>query len=251
MIASTSPHWPQAVKSTGADFVFIDTEHIAIDRTTSHGCARPIGRSDWRRSCEFHRLIHMRRRLRSIMGRTRRAGALHRDRRAGQRLRGAVKLRPLKGRLLEEVLSGERKLEGELLDYIERRCAENLLLINIESVPAIEALDDLLAVPGVDAVQVRPHDLSCNLGAARRVVASTLRSGNPDDHPKARAHGVGAGIHYWWGIENEVALGEGRGKPDRPTRATSASFADTLRADLARFRDECGDAGQQLTASYE
>ncbi|MBO0799089.1 MAG: aldolase, partial [Blastocatellia bacterium] len=34
MIVSTSPHWPAAVKSAGADFVFIDTEHIAIDRTT-------------------------------------------------------------------------------------------------------------------------------------------------------------------------------------------------------------------------
>jgi 4-hydroxy-2-oxoheptanedioate aldolase len=28
------PHLPAAVKSAGADFVFIDAEHIAIDRTT-------------------------------------------------------------------------------------------------------------------------------------------------------------------------------------------------------------------------
>ncbi|MBO0719381.1 MAG: hypothetical protein J2P41_01045 [Blastocatellia bacterium] len=32
MIVSTSPHWPAAVKSAGADFVFIDTEHIALRR---------------------------------------------------------------------------------------------------------------------------------------------------------------------------------------------------------------------------
>src|SRR5262245_65274560 len=34
MIVSTAPHWPVAVKRAGADFAFIDTEHIAIDRTT-------------------------------------------------------------------------------------------------------------------------------------------------------------------------------------------------------------------------
>lgn len=33
-ILSPSPLWPLAVKKTGVDFVFIDTEHIPIDRTT-------------------------------------------------------------------------------------------------------------------------------------------------------------------------------------------------------------------------
>ena len=32
MIASPSPRWPQIVAGLGLDFVFIDTEHIAIDR---------------------------------------------------------------------------------------------------------------------------------------------------------------------------------------------------------------------------
>ena len=31
LIISTSPKWPEAVKHSGVDFVFIDTEHIAID----------------------------------------------------------------------------------------------------------------------------------------------------------------------------------------------------------------------------
>ena len=33
-ILSASPLWSVAVKRSGADFVFIDTEHIPIDRTT-------------------------------------------------------------------------------------------------------------------------------------------------------------------------------------------------------------------------
>ena len=32
-IVSTSPAWPPMIAGTGLDFVFIDTEHIPIDRT--------------------------------------------------------------------------------------------------------------------------------------------------------------------------------------------------------------------------
>ena len=32
LIVSPSPRWPSAVRGCGLDFVFIDTEHIALDR---------------------------------------------------------------------------------------------------------------------------------------------------------------------------------------------------------------------------
>lgn len=32
LIVSPSPRWPEVVKGCGLDFVFIDTEHIALDR---------------------------------------------------------------------------------------------------------------------------------------------------------------------------------------------------------------------------
>ena len=34
LCVSTSPHFIGATRATGADFVFIDTEHIALDRNT-------------------------------------------------------------------------------------------------------------------------------------------------------------------------------------------------------------------------
>ena len=34
LIVSPSPVWPKVVRSIGLDFVFIDTEHIALDRNT-------------------------------------------------------------------------------------------------------------------------------------------------------------------------------------------------------------------------
>src|ERR687885_617227 len=45
-------------------------------------------------------------------------------------------------------------LEPELRRYLEARNEDTILIVNIESVPALEDLDRILAVPGLDAVLV-------------------------------------------------------------------------------------------------
>jgi 2-keto-3-deoxy-L-rhamnonate aldolase RhmA len=240
MIVSTSPHWPAAVKSTGADFVFIDTEHIAIERT----------QLAW--MCQTYRALGLAPIVR-IPSPDPYEATVALDNGANgvlapyietveqvQRLRGAVKLRPLKGQVLEEVLSGKRELDAELSEYINNRCAENVLLINIESAPAIAALDQLLAVPGVDAVQVGPHDLSCNLGVPEHFDHPRFEEAIQTIIAKARAHNVGAGVHYWWGIEDEIRWVKA-GANLIVHAGDIALFADTLRADFKRFRAECSE----------
>tara|TARA_B100000575_G_scaffold267370_1_gene245426 strand:- start:69 stop:692 length:624 start_codon:yes stop_codon:yes gene_type:complete len=109
---------------------------------------------------------------------------------------GASKMRPIKGRRLREALNGE-DLDPELRTYIENHNDGHILLTNIESVPAMENLDMILAEKGLDCVLIGPHDLSTSLGVPEQY-----------DHPrfleacalilgKARAAGIGAGIHHW------------------------------------------------------
>jgi len=240
LIVSTSPHWPVAVKSTGADFVFIDTEHIAIDRTTLA----------W--MCQTYRALGLAPIVRIPSPDPYLATAALDNGASGvlapyvetpeqvRRLRGAIKLRPLKGQVLEEVLNGERELDPALSDYVRRRCAENLLLVNIESAPALAALDDILTVPDIDAVQVGPHDLSCSLGVPEQYGHPLFEEAIQTIIAKTRARQIGVGVHYWWGMEDEL----------RWVRAGAnlivhsgdiALFADTLRANLKRFREACGD----------
>ena len=118
-------------------------------------------------------------------------------------MRGAAKLRPLKGERARRALDGEA-LEPELQSYIDERNAGNLLLVNIESIPAMEALDQILAEDGLDSVLIGPHDLSTSLGVPEQY-----------DHPKfleacefilskARAAGIGAGIHHWLPPEKQI-----------------------------------------------
>ena len=82
-------------------------------------------------------------------------------------LRGAVKMRPIKGQTQQSMLAGEA-VGSELEHYIRERASKRLLIVNIESTPAIEVLDDILQVPDLDAVLIGPHDLSCSLGIPER-----------------------------------------------------------------------------------
>lgn len=105
-------------------------------------------------------------------------------------------------------------------------------------------------MPGVDALQVGPHDLSCNLGVPEQWSHPRFEAAIQTIIAKARARGVGAGVHYWWGIEDEIRWVKA-GANLIVHAGDIALFADTLRADLQRFRQECGDAAPHLTANYE
>ena len=49
-------------------------------------------------------------------------------------------------------------------DVIEHINANTLVVLQIETVAAFEARDELLSVPGIDAVLIGPADLSISLG---------------------------------------------------------------------------------------
>lgn len=202
LVVSPSPMWPKALEGSGLDFVFIDTEHIALDRAqVSWMCqayARmglvPIVRIPSPDPFEATKMLD--------------GGA------AGiiapyvetavqaEALRGAVKLRPIKGRRLAERLAGP-PFESELEDYVRGRNSQALIL-NIESAPAIEALDEILAVPGLDAVLIGPHDLSCSLGVPEQYTHPRFREAVRTIFGKARAVGIGAGIHFWGDLALEA-----------------------------------------------
>jgi 4-hydroxy-2-oxoheptanedioate aldolase len=118
-------------------------------------------------------------------------------------LRGAVKLRPIKGEKLEGILDGD-PLEPTLKDYIKQRTADRLLIVNIESVPGINALDDILAIPDLDGVLIGPHDLSCNLGIPEQYDHPDFLEACKTIFHKARKANVGAGIHFWGDVSQQV-----------------------------------------------
>jgi 4-hydroxy-2-oxoheptanedioate aldolase len=87
---------------------------------------------------------------------------------------GAVKYKPLKGEVLDRALKGEEALSAKTQAYVEKVNAGNMAIANIESVPAMNKFEELLSVPGLDAVFIGPHDLSVSLWASGRIRSSCV-----------------------------------------------------------------------------
>src|SRR3954447_2321508 len=203
-IVAMSPLWPALAKQTGIDFVFVDTEHIPLDRQTLSWICQtyqalalpPVVRIPCNDPFEACKVLDA--------GAGGVIGPYVETAEQVRGLAGAVKLRPLKGRRLQEALRDPKTLEPELRDYLEKRNGDKILIANIESVPALENLDDICAVPGLDAVLIGPHDLSCSLGIPEQYQHPRFDAAVRDIFAIARQHGVGAGIHFWLSLEQEV-----------------------------------------------
>lgn len=195
-ITTNAPRWQNLVANSGLDFVFLDTEHIAIDRP------------DLSRMCLGYQAKGITPIVRILRPDPYRASQAIDDGAIGviapylensaqvKELIGATKYRPLKGEKLESILCGKSIPSTELKEYLDRFNHGNLCIANIESIPAVERLDELLSLEGLDAIFIGPHDLSINMGIPEQY-----------DHPdfiavvktiiqKARKYTLGVGIHF-------------------------------------------------------
>jgi 2-keto-3-deoxy-L-rhamnonate aldolase RhmA len=82
-----------------------------------------------------------------------------------RRLAAAAVYRPLKGKALERVLTEGKWPSEKTHKYaFEERCANTVFVPMIESVLAVENLEEICAIPGVNAVFVGPNDLTTSMG---------------------------------------------------------------------------------------
>ena len=203
-IVSGSPWWPNVVPNLGVDFIFIDSEHAPRDRVSLSWMCKtydalnipPVVRVPCPDPYEACKVLDG--------GASGVISPYTETVEQARGMAGAARYRPLKGQRLTEALLHPGTMEDPLRDYLEQCNADVILILNIESVPAIENLAAILKVPGIDAVLIGPHDLSCNLGIPEQY-----------DHPRfdeavrtiistAREHNVGAGIHYWLSVDQEI-----------------------------------------------
>lgn len=196
LIVSESPRWMDVISGCGLDFVFIDTEHVALDRN----------KLSW--MCQGYKARGLPPLVR-IPSPDPYAACMVLDGGASgviapyvetvQQVRGlcgATKYRPIKGKKLARLLDGTA-MEPQLESYVSRACQQNLLIINVESVDAISSLDSLVEVKGLDGVLIGPHDLTCSLGIPEQYEHPEFLSACETIFRRARSAGIGAGIHFW------------------------------------------------------
>lgn len=234
-MVSPSPLWPNLVKAAGVDFVFVDTEHTPIDRECLAWICQtyqalgipPVVRLPCNDPFEACKALDA--------GAGGVIGPYVETADQVRGLVGAVKWRPLKGRRLDDALRDPNTLEPELREYLEKRNGDKILIVNIESIPAIENLHAICSVPGLDAVLIGPHDLSCSLGIPEQYTHPRFDEAVRTIFRIAREHQVGAGCHYWLGLDQEIAWARAGGNLIMHA-SDVALFGRTLKNDLEHLR---------------
>ena len=203
-ITSTAPTWPAVALHAGLDFVFLDTEHIPLERMEiSRMCQTframgiaPIVRipsPDPFRACQM-----MDAGAEGVV-----APYLENPRQIRD-LIGALKFRPLKGELLEKALDNPDQMESSLRQYLDKWNEGNVCIANIESVVAMDRLEELLAIKGLDAVFIGPHDLSISLGLPEKYDHPVFEEAVKKIIQTSRKNGLAVGIHFSESPERQV-----------------------------------------------
>jgi 4-hydroxy-2-oxoheptanedioate aldolase len=241
-VCSNNARWAAVVRGLGLDLVFLDTEHIPQDR----------GELAW--MCQTYAAMDIAPIVRIPEPDPYQACIVLDGGAQGviapyvetveevKKLAGAVKHRPLKGARLRRALDGEETLEPVLSEYLAKWNKNNVLIINIESQPALDALDDLLAVEEVDAVLIGPHDLSLNLGVPEQYDHPKFDAAVREIFTKARAAGKGAGVHFSDGLEQEVVWARATGANLIMHSSDLGIFRNTMGSDIAKMKEMLGDA---------
>ncbi|GAA6199722.1 HpcH/HpaI aldolase/citrate lyase family protein [Aquicoccus sp. SU-CL01552] len=91
-------------------------------------------------------------------------------------------------------MGGRATMFGSIPDYIPTADAEICLLVQVESRAGLAALDDILAVEGVDGVFIGPADLSTDMGFQGDSAAPEVRAAIADAIARIKAAGKAPGI---------------------------------------------------------
>ena len=249
-VVAVSPLWANALSQAGTDFVFIDSEHTPVDRETLAWTCRaysavnvpPVVRIPSPDPYEASRVLD---------GGA--AGIIAPYIETADQVRtltGVARYRPLKGDRLAAAVADADSLEPELRKYLADRNADTMLIANIESVPAIENLDDMLSVGGLDSVLIGPHDLSCSLGIPEQYTHPKFDEAVRTIFSKARKHGVGAGIHFWTDMEQEITWSKAGGNLIMHS-SDFALFSQGLKRELHELRTALGGSNGDVESSVE
>lgn len=105
----------------------------------------------------------------------------------------AMRYAPVGVRGMGAALARASRFSG-IADYVHKADDEACLLVQVETVKGLDALDAILAVEGVDGVFIGPADLSADMGYRGQSGAPEVVAAIGDAITRIRAAGKAAGI---------------------------------------------------------
>jgi 4-hydroxy-2-oxoheptanedioate aldolase len=184
----------ESLARTGADFVVVDLQHGAVTESDLPGVTAAI------RAAGSVPLVRTRSPLFADVGRPLDLGACGvivpnvRDAEHARQVVAATHYAPHGGRSIGRLSGGSD---------------QPLVIAMVETATALDDLDAVLAVPGLDGVYVGPGDLSLSLGLDGADRAAELRGVLSSIVARAGAAGVPVGVHAYNGEDAAGYAAEG------------------------------------------
>lgn len=250
LVGYNQPGWPAIFARLGLDFVFLDNEHTPGNRETLA----------W--ACEAY-AAHGIAPLLRIPEPSATLAAMALDGGAQgiivpyvekvpqvRALVGAVHYRPLKGHALDQVLEAQRFPSVATAAYLAEHNRDRLLIIMIESPAGVDNLESLLAVGGVDAVLIGPHDFSVAHGIPEQYDHPLFEERVKTVIATCQRHRVGIGVHVISGTLERALRWQGWGTNLICQRADTLFIANGLRSELGALRAATKGAADADAAAH-
>ncbi|MDP9373035.1 MAG: aldolase/citrate lyase family protein [Chloroflexota bacterium] len=235
-----NPRWASVYGRLGFDYIIVDTEHSPTGRSEAADLAAAFLGAG---ICPVIRVPHSEPHAAIMALDAGFHGVLVPYCETPEEVKAVVhaaRLRPLKGALHDRVRDAGEFPSEATQRYLEGRNADVVVIIGIESVPAVENLERILDVGGIDAIFIGPNDLSITMGI-------------PDEytHPRfvetvehiintAQRRGIPGGAH--WQTEEQVDFWQARGSRFILYSSDARALTEGYRAALNKFRG--GTVGQ-------
>ncbi len=163
-VSMWSPTIVEIIGHTGFDFVLLDAEHSPI---SAEGCEQMVRAAD---CVNITPIIRVAMNIRQNILRYLDIGALGvmlpqvNSKAEVENVIESVKYPPQGSRGLASVRAADYGLTGSLGDYVKEANRETMVIVQIETMQAVDNLKEILAVPGTDVVFIGPSDLSSAMG---------------------------------------------------------------------------------------
>lgn len=192
---SGSPIIAELMASTGFDFVCVDAEHSAVDIAETQKLFQAIrsGSSNCAAMVRLHGVDY------ALVKRYVDAGAqgvvcpFINTATQAQLLVDAVKYPPLGKRGVGFCRANDYGMHVQ--EHFTSANDDIVLAVQIEHIDAVRNIDEILSVPGVDAVFIGPYDLTASMGITGKFDHPDYLSARQKVLDSCEQHGVVPGIH--------------------------------------------------------
>lgn len=209
MWAYPNPEQVEQVSAQDLDFIVVDTEHTPNDRAMIRAMSGRIAARG------IAPLVRIPTPDPGLVRQALDAGAhgivvpYVEDPAVVRRCLAAARYRPLKESLFEEALANGGPADPATRAYLEEYNKDSFFVVMVESAPGVANLEAILAVEGIDAVFIGPHDLTVSLNLPEQYEHPSVQEAITTIIRTSAAHGIPAGTQ-WWNtdlVRRELALG--------------------------------------------